>query len=239
MYSLSPLVSILAAVCLGGGLSFSAEAADVAATNSAILRYMVDTPKHKVETSEEHRKEELDGFLKTGKMPSMSEEKPVLPKKDTFKKGMVDTLQSLPTEVLMKQYLEGGNRIKDHLDATGRGRGPDKTKSPAKSPSAENGKNKVPSPKVGNDKGKTPSPTKSPKDEKGKMTKGKVDSSTKAPKLPKKGSKKSKGDKESYGSDYPSTSPTPTLPPVKGDVVLPPSFDAGTLVPLFFEHIEA
>jgi hypothetical protein len=192
------------------------DGSDVAVTDQSILRYMANAPKHEVESANQYRKEELDGFFKTGKLPVMSGEAPRSQKMEP----------KVPTEVLMKQYLDRGTHIKNHFNTTGRGRGPETgtTEAPAESPSHGKGKVKAPLPthaqKDGKGKKKSPPLSKAAKGTKGKETKNKA---------AKKVDKKKKGEK-SYASDYPSTSPTPTttMPPVKGDVALSPSLDSGT-----------
>jgi hypothetical protein len=200
-------VSTILLACYRRSTPVEVHGADASATNAAISRYMADAPKHTVETPSEHREKELAAFLQTGKMPGALS----APKKEAVSKVAIDKMQDVPTEVLMKQFLDGGSHIKQHLDATGRGRGSDKTVSP--SVAAAYGK------------GKSSPPSKSPKDEKEKKKKGKSksDSSTKEPKSGKKDNKKKKDSKKSYNSDYPSSSPSPTFS-VKGDISLPPNY---------------
>lgn len=197
--------STILLACYWSTTPIEVNGANVPATNAAIGQYMVDA-KHTVETAGEHRANDLAVFLKTGRMPDV----PSLPKKDVSSKIGVDKMQGIPTEVLMQQFLDGESHIKQHLNATGRGRGPDKTSSPTVAST------------------KTPVPSKSPKVEKAKKKKGKSksDSSTKEPKVGKKDAKKKKEGKKDHHSDYPSSSPTPTLPG-KGDVSLPPNYDNG------------
>ena len=209
MYCSSLCMSTILLACYYGLSPIAVNGADVLATNAAISRYMADAPKHTVETSGEYRDKELAAFLKTGKMPGATS----VSKKDAVKKVKkvaVDKMQDVPTEVLMKQFLDGGSHIKKHLDATGRGRGPDGTSSPT--PGIE----------------KSSEPSKSPKGDKGKKKKNKggSDSFAKAPKSGKKDSKGKKEGKKHHSSDYPSSSPTPTLPG-SGDVSLPPNYANG------------
>ena len=191
--------------CYWRSTSFEVNGANVPATNAAISRYMADA-KHTVETAGEHRENDLAAFLKTGKLPDV----PSLPKKDGANKVAEDKMKDVPTEVLMQQFLDGGSHINRHFNATVRGRGPDKTSPPTVAST------------------KAPVPSKSPKveKEKKKTGKGKSDSSTKEPKAGKKDAKKKKGGKKDHQSDYPSSSPTPTLPG-KGDVSLPPNYKNG------------
>ena len=202
MYFSTLCASTIVLACYLGSGPIKVNGADIAATNEAISRFMADA-KHTVETAGEHREKDLEAFLKTGKMPGV----PSLPKKDTANKVKVDKLKDIPTEVLMKQFLDGGSHIKQHLNATGRGRGPDKVSSPAMAST------------------QLPVPSKSPKGEKKKKKKGKSKSFTKSPKAEKDANKKEKGKKGQH-SDYPSSSPTPTLPG-QGDVSLPPNYENG------------
>lgn len=219
MYSILLLLFVLTAFCpkeLVDGF-------DVAESKQPILRYTSDISKHKIENSEQYREEELDGFLKTGKLPAISEETLHAPKKESSQKGVAKKEPKVPTEVLMKQFIDGGKHIKNHLNATGRGRGPDTnmTESPAKAPSQGKVKGKLPPAVVTKKemgKKKYPPPPKAPKGSKGKVKKDKV---------AKKGGKQKK-DQKGFASDYPSTSPTPTLPPATGDVVLSPTLDSPT-----------
>ncbi len=225
--SLCALTILLA--CYFGSASIEVYGADVPATNAAISRFMADAPKHEVETAEEHRQKELAAFLKTGKMPGASP----LPKKDSSSKVAINKTKDVPTEVLMKQFIDGGSHIKKHLDAAGRGRGPDKTSSPTVAGTSGKGNEKVPAPSK-SPKVKTSSPTvtatptKATKDGKDKKKKGKnkSDTFTKAPKAGKKDAKKKKKDEKNLPSDIPSSSPSPTFRG-QGDVSLPPDSSYG------------
>jgi hypothetical protein len=220
MYIASLLMSTVLA-CRWGSSLYVVSGADVTATNADISRFMSDMPKHSVDTSSEYRKKELDGFLKSGKMPHDT----LTSKSDGLTNVVTDKMKKVPTEVLVKQFLDGGDHIRHHFEAAGRGRGPGETVSPTRSPNAEINK-----------KVKSPPPTKFPKDNKMKKKgKEKSDLFTKAPKVAKQGPKKIKGGKSNYSSDYPSSSPTPTLPssptptipPAKGDVIIPPNNTVG------------
>lgn len=218
MYSISLLLCVVVAF-------FSEELVNGsnAGTNQSIRRYTAYSSHHKIETAEEYRKEEIDVFLKTGKFSSTSGEAPSMTKKESVQKGMAAKVPKVPTEVLMKEYLDGGKHVKNHLNATSRGRGPDteSTEAPARAPSSVKSKGMVPpapAPKIGKGKKKSPPPSKAPKKAKEKVNKVKV---------AKKVGKKEK-DKKSIASDFPSTSPTPTLPPAKGDIAMSPTFDSPT-----------
>jgi hypothetical protein len=218
MYSISLIFCVVAAFCPEGFVNGS----DVSETDQSTPRFMEYSSKYKVENTEEYRKEEIDGFLKTGKLPAISGAAPFVPKKESVQEGRATKIPKVPTDVLMKEYLDGGKHVKNHLNATGRGRGPDTkaTEAPARAPSYVKSKGKVPSspfPKIGMGKKKFPTPSKAPKSAKKKV---KV-------KLAKKVGKNKKGGK-SIASDYPSTSPTPTLPPATGDVAFSPTFDSPT-----------
>jgi hypothetical protein len=220
MYSISLLLSVVVAFCP----KHFANGSDVSGTNQSMRRFMADTSKHKIENSEQYRKEELNGFLKTGKLPAISEDEPLLPKKESVQKGIAPKRPKVSTEVLMKEYLDGEKHVKNHLNATGRSRGPDTetTEEHAKAPLYVKSKGEVPpapAPKIGTGKTKSPPPSKAPKRVKGKVKKEKV---------AKKLGKKKKGEKN-IPSDFPSTSPTPTMPPAKGDVPLSPTLDSPTL----------
>ena len=230
MYCSSLCASTILLACYFVSASIEVYGVDVPATDAAISRFMADAPKHEVETAEEHREKELAAFLKTGKMPGA----PPVPKKDSSSKVAIDKTKEVPTEVLMKQFIEGGSRIKKHSDAAGRGRGPDKTSSPTVAGTSGKGNEKVPapskSPKVkSSSPTETATPTKVPKAGKDKKKKGekKSDTFAKAPKAgTKDAKKKKKKDEKDLPSDVPSSSPSPTYLG-HGDVSLPPDSTYG------------